>query len=95
MNDNTCVCCGAQIPEGRQICPICEKEENKMQNRFDAIKNPRKRDRDFLTEIIAQICDYAVDNKMNTNDTIVTIANNILTIAKLANFDNWDRREEK
>ena len=22
---NTCVCCGAPIPEGRQVCPICEK----------------------------------------------------------------------
>lgn len=33
MNNNTCVCCGVQIPEGRQICPICErkdKEENNM-----------------------------------------------------------------
>lgn len=28
MNDNTCVCCGAQIPEGRQICPKCEKEDD-------------------------------------------------------------------
>jgi predicted nucleic acid-binding Zn ribbon protein len=23
--DNTCVCCGAIIPEGRQICPMCEE----------------------------------------------------------------------
>lgn len=22
---NMCVCCGALIPEGRQICPKCEK----------------------------------------------------------------------
>ena len=21
---NTCICCGAIIPEGRQICPECE-----------------------------------------------------------------------
>ena len=21
---NTCVCCGAVIPEGRQVCPNCE-----------------------------------------------------------------------
>lgn len=20
----TCVCCGREIPEGRQVCPICE-----------------------------------------------------------------------
>lgn len=24
-NDNTCVCCGEIIPEGRQICPKCER----------------------------------------------------------------------
>lgn len=23
-NDNTCVSCGAAIPEGRQVCPDCE-----------------------------------------------------------------------
>ena len=27
MNDNRCVCCGRVIPEGRQVCPICEKKE--------------------------------------------------------------------
>lgn len=21
---NTCICCGAPIPEGRQVCPNCE-----------------------------------------------------------------------
>jgi len=21
-----CVCCGAEIPEGRMICPTCEKD---------------------------------------------------------------------
>jgi hypothetical protein len=24
-NDNTCVCCGEIIPEGRQVCPKCER----------------------------------------------------------------------
>lgn len=23
---NRCVCCGAIIPEGRMVCPACEKE---------------------------------------------------------------------
>lgn len=23
MNDNTCICCGDQIPEGMQVCPKC------------------------------------------------------------------------
>lgn len=26
MMDNRCVCCGEEIPEGRQVCPRCEKE---------------------------------------------------------------------
>ena len=30
MNDNRCVCCGEIIPEGRQVCYICEysKQDN-------------------------------------------------------------------
>lgn len=24
----TCICCGAVIPEGRQICPNCERDTN-------------------------------------------------------------------
>ena len=28
MSDNRCVCCGAQIPEGTQVCPTCEKKAN-------------------------------------------------------------------
>ena len=24
--DNTCICCGAVIPEGRMMCPNCETE---------------------------------------------------------------------
>lgn len=23
-----CVCCGVIIPEGRQVCPICERSKN-------------------------------------------------------------------
>lgn len=25
--DNTCISCGAIVPEGRQVCPICEYGE--------------------------------------------------------------------
>lgn len=25
MNGNYCICCGRDIPEGRQICEACEK----------------------------------------------------------------------
>ena len=26
MSENTCVCCGKPIPEGRMTCPTCEAE---------------------------------------------------------------------
>ena len=28
--DNCCVCCGAVIPEGRMVCPICELEAEEL-----------------------------------------------------------------
>lgn len=24
MHSETCICCGREIPEGRQVCPLCE-----------------------------------------------------------------------
>lgn len=26
MGSETCICCGEEIPEGRQVCPICEAQ---------------------------------------------------------------------
>lgn len=34
MSDNRCVCCGRIIPEGRQVCPVCEQKANR-QDRVD------------------------------------------------------------
>lgn len=31
--EDRCVMCGRIIPEGRQICPICEKGEPKVENK--------------------------------------------------------------
>lgn len=28
--DNFCVCCGAVIPDGRMVCPICERAADEM-----------------------------------------------------------------
>ena len=39
--DNRCVYCGEIIPEGRQVCPTCEKiqtDTNKAE-RFDRVMN--------------------------------------------------------
>ena len=42
MIDNTCVMCGHVIPEGRQVCPNCEKivlngEVNYRKNKLSTI----------------------------------------------------------
>lgn len=39
--DNTerCVCCGREIPEGRQYCVICGKVPNKVKTNYDRIMN--------------------------------------------------------
>ena len=29
MNTEYCICCGAEIPEGRMVCPSCENENKK------------------------------------------------------------------
>lgn len=34
--DNTCVCCGVIIPEGRMVCPIC------LATNFDSIEYTEK-----------------------------------------------------
>lgn len=28
-NDSCCICCGAPVPEGRQVCPECEGGVNR------------------------------------------------------------------
>lgn len=54
MPDNTCVCCGAVIPEGRQICYHCEHECNEVYKKLpDGV--------DFSTEFPTFIIGYCPD----------------------------------
>lgn len=46
-------------------------------------------DAEFMTHIITEICDYAVENKMEPNDTLQTIADNIKALLKVSTFNNW------
>ena len=64
-----------------------------MAKRFNALGSPESSDVKFMTEIISQICDYAVDNGLNPTDTVTIIANNLVTISEITNFDNWNRRK--
>lgn len=49
------------------------------------------KDMKFLSDIIARICDYAVDNGMPPTDTVKTVAQNLLALCKISDFDNWHK----
>lgn len=51
-------------------------------------------DTKFVGNIISQICDYAVDNGLNPTDTFNRIANNLVVIGEITNFDNWKKDGE-
>ena len=46
-------------------------------------------DAEFITKIISEICNYAVENEMEPDDTIRTMANNFLAILEISTFNNW------
>ena len=50
-------------------------------------------DEKFMSEIIAEICNYAVKNGMEPNDTLNTIAHNILAMLEICTFNNWKATE--
>lgn len=52
-------------------------------------QEPQDDDADFMTHIICEICDYAVKNEMEPNDTLLTIADNIKALLKISTFNNW------
>lgn len=73
MSTNTCVCCGAIIPEGRQVCPICERTETiepfKPKNKTE--KEPNKMKDYYETKkkrytYILEALDEKISNSMRT-----------------------------
>ena len=46
-------------------------------------------DMEFMTHIIAEICNYAVMNGMEPDDTLGTVADNILSLLEISTFNNW------
>lgn len=103
---NTYVCTNCQgkvemaidvVPSEFKYCPNCgaRMDGKKATLTERAVCSQEESDHKFLVEILAQICDYAVDNEMNPTDTVTTVANNLLMLAEIANFDNWNKSAEK
>lgn len=51
-----------------------------------------KQDRAFLIDIIFQIKRYAEENDMDTDDTINTIAANMLSLLEVSTFNAGNRK---
>ena len=47
-------------------------------------------DAEFMTHIIGEICDYAVRNGMEPDDTLHTIADNIKALLEISTFNGWN-----
>lgn len=62
MNE-TCIMCGETIPEGRQVCPICERGERR---RMTIDEN----------KFIAEVEEWAVKFKFLSADKVIEILRN-------------------
>ena len=47
--EDRCVCCGEIIPEGRQVCPKCERGEEEMSGRIDHTKSCEDENTEYIT----------------------------------------------
>lgn len=52
-------------------------------------------DQEFLTKIVSEICDYAVKNGMEPDDTLGTVADNIKALLEISTFNNWRPKAKK
>lgn len=62
-NESICICCGALIPEGRQICLKCEKTDDEIEQAFrEGLLEGKKTDNRLLT--IMQHYGYEVQREI-------------------------------
>lgn len=57
-------------------------------------ENENKKDRNFLVHIISEICTYAVENGMEPNDTLKIVAENLLALLEISNFNRWKNNKK-
>ena len=69
----------------RMLAPLCE---------LGAEGGMSMSDTEFMTHVIAEICNYAVTNGMEPDDTLGTVADNILSLLEISTFNNWAFKEE-
>lgn len=50
------------------------------------------KDSELMIQVISLIASYAVENDMSPNETIKTVAENMLGLLKIATFENWEKK---
>ena len=52
-----------------------------------------EKDMKLITDIMSQICNYAKENNINPTEALKAVANNILMITEISNFDGWGSKD--
>lgn len=92
--ENTCIVCGMTIPEGRQVCPICESSESDVfgqkksvpQPEFKPIDEIEQAYRKGVEEGMKQACEIKQENQQLKHDIAILKA----AIERRDNENNQD-----
>lgn len=52
------------------------------------------KDSEFMIQVVSLIATYAKKNGMSPDETIKTVAENLLCLLEIATFENWRRKDE-
>lgn len=52
------------------------------------------KDSELMAQVISLIASYAIENEMSPNETIKTVAENMLGLLEIATFENWRKKDE-
>ncbi len=57
------------------------------------MKGENMNDAEFMSMIVAEICNYASENDMEPDDTLRTVADNIMCMLEICTFNHWNETE--
>ncbi len=52
------------------------------------------KDSEFMAQVVLLIATYAKENGMSPDETIKTVAENLLILLEIATFENWRGKDE-
>ena len=63
----------------------------KVVNMRESKKDIITKDAILMTTIVRQICEYAVRSRMEPDDALLQVADNIVSLLETSTFNNWGR----